>query len=103
MDVSPDRFDPPPHVLSQFIIIERHPKPVVSPRDEQLYLRLVNAAFAMRRKTLANNLKASFGLDNDGAKAVLAAAGVDEKVRGEALSLQALCRVADAIAEQARS
>ena len=56
-----------------------------------------SAAFAMRRKTLANNLKASFGLDNDGAKAVLAAAGVDEKVRGEALSLKELCRVADAL------
>lgn len=97
MDVPADAFDPPPHVQSQFIIIERHLKPVVEPRDEQLYLRLINAAFAMRRKTLANNLKASFGLDNDGARAVLAAAGVDERVRGEALSLQELCRVADAL------
>lgn len=97
VDVPPDAFDPPPHVQSQFIMIERHPAPVVSPRDAQLYLKLINAAFAMRRKTLANNLKAAFGLDNDGAKAVLDAAGVDEKVRGEALTLQELCRVADAI------
>ena len=97
MDVSPDHFSPPPHVLSQFIIVEKHPAPVVQPRDEQMYLRLVNAAFAMRRKTLANNLKAAFGLDNDGARAVLNAAGVDERVRGEALTLQELCRVADAI------
>lgn len=98
-DVSPDAFDPPPHVQSQFIIIERHLKPVVEPKDRQLYLRLVNAAFAMRRKTLANNLKAAFGFDNDGAKAVLNAAGVDERVRGEALTLQELCRVADAITD----
>lgn len=97
MDVSPDAFDPPPHVQSQFILIERHLTPVVAPKDEALYLKVINAAFAMRRKTLANNLKAAFGLDNDGAKAVLSAAGVDERVRGEALTLQELCRVADAI------
>ena len=100
MDVPADAFDPPPHVLSQFIIIEKHLTPVVQPRDEQLYLRLIGAAFAMRRKTLANNLKASFGFDNDGARAVLNAAGVDERVRGEALTLQELCRVADAILDR---
>lgn len=96
-DVPPEAFDPPPHVQSQFIVIERHPEPVVTPRDPQIYLRLINAAFAMRRKTLANNLKAAFGLDNDAARAVLAAAGVDERVRGEALTLQELCRVADGL------
>lgn len=100
MDVPPEAFDPPPHVQSQFIIIEKHLTPVVTPKDEQVYLRLINAAFAMRRKTLANNLKAAFGLDNDGARAVLEAAGVDERVRGEALSLQELCRVADVVTEK---
>lgn len=99
MDVGPEAFDPPPHVQSQFILIEKHLTPAVMPRDEQLYLKLINAAFAMRRKTLANNLKAAFGLDNDGARAVLAAAGVDERVRGEALSLDELCRVADALTD----
>jgi len=97
MDVPADAFDPPPHVQSQFILIEKHLTPAVQPRDERLYLKLINAAFAMRRKTLANNLKAAFGFDNDGARAVLDAAGVDERVRGEALTLQELCRVADAI------
>lgn len=97
VDVPPEAFDPPPHVQSQFIIIERHATPVVTPKDEQIYLRLISAAFVMRRKTLANNLKAAFGFNNDGARAVLSAAGVDERVRGEALTLQELCRVADAI------
>ncbi|MBR7189310.1 MAG: ribosomal RNA small subunit methyltransferase A [Clostridia bacterium] len=100
MDVGPDVFDPPPHVQSQFIMIARHGQPLVEPKDEKTYLKLISAAFAMRRKTLANNLKASFGLDNDGARAVLRAADVDERVRGEALTLQELCRVADAIMER---
>ena len=100
LDVSPEAFDPPPHVQSQFIAIERHAVPVVAPMDEAVYLRLITAAFAMRRKTLANNLKASFGLSNEGAQATLKAAGVDPRVRGEALTLQELCRVADILAER---
>ena len=101
-EVGPEAFDPPPHVTSCFIRIDRHATPIVAPKDEQLYRRLIHAAFAMRRKTLANNLKAAFGLDQQQAKDVLAAAGVDERVRGEALSLEELCRVADAIFEIVR-
>ena len=92
-DVAPEAFDPPPHVTSQFIRIDRHGTPVVPPKDEALFRRLIRAAFAMRRKTLANNLKASFGLDQAAAKAVLERAGVDERARGEALTLEELCRV----------
>ena len=100
-DVPPEAFSPPPHVQSQFILIERHGAPVVTPGNWTRYLRVINAAFAMRRKTLANNLKAAFGLSNDGAQAVLEDAGVDARVRGEALTLQELCRVADAIGKRA--
>lgn len=98
-EVPADAFDPPPHVTSCFIRIDRHGTPIVTPKDEQLYRRLIHAAFAMRRKTLANNMKAAFGLDQQQAKDALAAAGVDERVRGEALSLEELCRVADAISD----
>ena len=98
-EVPAEAFDPPPHVTSCFIRIDRHGSPIVTPKDEQVYRRLIHAAFAMRRKTLVNNLKAAFGLDQQQAREVLAAAGVDERVRGEALNLDALCRVADAIIE----
>lgn len=98
-EVPAGAFTPPPHVDSRFICIDRHETPVVTPKDPQLYRRLIRAAFAMRRKTLANNLKAAFRLDQQAAKAVLAAAGLDERVRGEALDLEALCRVADILAD----
>ena len=97
LELPPEAFDPPPHVTSCFMRITRHETPVVTPRDEETYLKLINAAFAMRRKTLANNLKAGFGLSQQDAAKVLESAGVDVRVRGEALSLEALCRVADAI------
>ena len=101
-EVPAESFDPPPHVTSCFIRIRRHETPVIEPKDEQLFRKLIRAAFAMRRKTLANNLKAAFGLEQQQTKAVLSAAGVDERVRGEALDLHQLCRVADAISDVTR-
>ena len=97
-EVPPEAFSPPPHVMSCFVRIDRHAQPPVVPKDRGLFLRLINAAFAMRRKTLANNLKASFGVSQEAAREILRAAGVDDRIRGEALDLEALCRVADALA-----
>ncbi|MDO4865658.1 MAG: 16S rRNA (adenine(1518)-N(6)/adenine(1519)-N(6))-dimethyltransferase RsmA [Clostridia bacterium] len=99
-EVPPEAFNPPPHVMSCFMRIDRHSRPPVVPKDRALFLRLINAAFAMRRKTLANNLKAGFGISQEAAREILLAADVDERVRGEALDLEALCRVADALAER---
>lgn len=98
-EVPSEAFNPPPHVQSQFIIIRRHAVPVVTPRDERLYLRVVSAAFAMRRKTLANNLKAAFGLDQTAAVRALEDAGLDARVRGEALSLGELSRLSDVLSD----
>ena len=98
-EVPPEVFNPPPHVMSCFLRIDRHETPIVSPRDRGTFLRLINASFAMRRKTLANNLKAAFGLDQAGAVAALTEAGLDPRVRGEALSLEELCRLSDVISE----
>ena len=97
-DVSPEAFHPMPHVVSSFIRIDLFDDRPIKPKDEKIFLRLINAAFAMRRKTLANNLKASFGMEADRIRRVLANAGVDERVRGESLSLEQLCAVADEIA-----
>ena len=99
LDVPSEAFNPPPHVQSQFIIIRRHGVPIVTPKDERLYLRVINAAFAMRRKTLANNLKAAFGLDQAAAVSALEGAGLDARVRGEALSLQELSRLSDVLCD----
>ena len=96
-DVAPEAFDPPPHVMSQFIRIDRWETPPVAPKDPALFRRLIRAAFAMRRKTLVNNLKASFGMSQDAARQALVDAGLDERVRGEALTLEELYCVYNAI------
>ena len=98
-EVPPERFDPAPHVVSCFLKIDAWDAPIVTPKDEALYRRVVQAAFAMRRKTLANNLKTSFGVSQEQAQAVLGAAGLGDKVRGEALTLAQLSDVSDALGE----
>ena len=102
VEVPPEAFDPAPHVVSSFIRIDTYPQPPVTPRDEKLFLKLINAAFAMRRKTLCNNLKAAFGLDQTAARAAIVGVGLDERVRGESLTLTELARVADGLVEASR-
>lgn len=96
-DVPPDAFFPKPHVVSSFIRIDLFEDRPVKPANEKLFLRLINAAFAMRRKTLANNLKAAFGMNQAEAVAALEAAGLNAQVRGEALKLEELARLSDCL------
>lgn len=96
-EVPAEAFNPPPHVTSDFVSIDRYEQPLFVPNDEKLFYDVIQAAFAMRRKTLSNNLKASFGISQEQATKVLEQAGVPEKVRGEVLSLEDLCRVSEAL------
>lgn len=97
LEVPPEAFDPAPHVMSCFVRINVYDEKPVAPADEELFLRLIGCAFAMRRKTLANNLKASFSFSQTEAVEVLTLAGLNDKVRGEALSLEQLAALSDVL------
>ena len=71
--------------------------PPVKPLDEALFFKTVHAAFAMRRKTLVNNLQSAFALGRDEAVRAVEEAGQEARVRGEALTMQALCDVSNAL------
>ena len=68
-------------------------------RDAKLYRATVRAAFLSRRKTLENNLMQAFKLTRERAQAVLQAAGVPEKARGETLSPEQLAKLADLLCD----
>ena len=68
-------------------------------RDAKLYRATVRAAFLSRRKTLENNLMQAFQLPRERAQAVLQAAGVPEKARGETLSPAQLAKLADLLCD----
>ena len=89
-------FTPPPKVDSAFVVMPFRPKPAVQPRDEGDFFRVVGAAFALRRKTLANAIMATLRLTRETAAALVAGAGLDPLVRGEKLSLAEFAAVADA-------
>ena len=98
-EVPPERFDPAPHVDSCFIQIQKYESPIVELEVLPMLRRTIQCAFAMRRKTLANNLKASFGLSGTQAGEILNQCRLPATVRGESLDINALYRVSQALNE----
>jgi 16S rRNA (adenine1518-N6/adenine1519-N6)-dimethyltransferase len=90
-DVAPGAFRPPPKVQSAIVRLT----PWVQspwPGCDVVQLRaLVKAAFAQRRKTLRNNLKAIIDSDR------LEALGIDPSARAETLELTRFIEIANAI------
>ncbi len=99
MEVPPEAFTPRPHVDSALIELTLHEEKPVSAQNEGMMLKVINTCFAMRRKTLLNNLSAGFSIPREVGQQWLKAAGLDEKVRGEALTLEEIARLSDVITE----
>ena len=85
-------FYPAPNVDSAVVRIDID-RSKLDGENKNLIHKLVRSAFAMRRKTLVNNLNATFGISKTEAAERLLRAGLDEKVRGEALSLDDYVRM----------
>ena len=92
--VSPGNFFPPPRVESSVIRLDRVDCGLTS-QERAAACRMADAAFATRRKTIANSCKTFFSGQGATGKQILgvlpdifAAAGIDPKRRGESLSLE---------------
>ena len=92
--VSPGSFIPAPKVSSSVIRLDIVPPPV-SVRDEKVFFRVIRAAFAMRRKTLSNNLANEFKITKAEATEIIKNCGFSETVRGEALSIFDYAKISD--------
>jgi 16S rRNA (adenine1518-N6/adenine1519-N6)-dimethyltransferase len=92
--VPPGAFRPPPKVESAVLRLEPLPSPRVDLPDEQRFEAVVRAAFARRRKTLANALAAGLGLSVGATREAATSAGVDPGRRAETLSIQEFAEVA---------
>ena len=100
LDVPACMFTPPPKVDSAFVVMPRRKSPPVQVRDEAMFFKVVSAAFAMRRKTMENNLIASFRVPREQAKAWLEAGGVAAGARGETLSMQQFADISNLIGQK---
>lgn len=101
-DVPADCFVPRPKVDSAVLKLVPLDKPAVETKDEKLFFSLVRAAFNMRRKTLVNALGPVLGssMSKDEITALVEAAGLDARIRGERLSLAEYAKLADLAAEK---
>ncbi len=95
LDVPACLFTPPPKVDSAFVVMPRRKAPPVQVKDEALFFKVAAAAFAMRRKTMENNLIASFRVPREQAREWLAACSIPEGARGETLSLSDFAALAN--------
>ncbi len=93
-------FQPPPKVESTVVVLE----PLAAPRypagEWSATSRLITAGFAQRRKTLVNALvNASYPVER--VRDALAAAGLDPRIRAEAVDLPAWSRLTLALQQSA--
>ena len=85
----PDAFTPPPDVHSTVFRWRFAPRFAELGIEEDGFLRFVRKAFAQKRKTLVNNLRAA-GFAPAVAVAAMEQAAIDPQARAEALSIEAL-------------
>ena len=97
--VAPSSFMPRPKVDSIVIRLDRLEQPRVELKDEKIFFDIVRNSFNMRRKTLWNALK-SFGLDKESMEGVFKDAGIDQKRRGETLSIEEFGALANSLYEK---
>ncbi len=83
-------FLPPPKVESALVELVRRPKPPVEVRDEARMFALVQAGFAVRRKTLRRALAGVIDAD------AFARAGIEPTARAESLTLDQWAALSDA-------
>ncbi len=96
-DVPPTAFSPAPKVQSAIVRLAPWQKSPWPDCDEAMLRRVVQAAFAQRRKTLRNNIKSML---NDSALEEL---GIDPGARSETLELSQFIAMANAVSAADKS
>lgn len=96
--VPPTVFNPVPNVDSAIIHMSKYQEKPVEVEDEAFFFRVVRQSFVQRRKTLRNNLIVGLGKEEATKEKIdmaIEGAGLDPKVRGEALSISNFSHLTD--------
>lgn len=100
-DVTPDNFLPPPKVTSSVVRIELYDKPIYKVNSEKMLFKTIAGAFSQRRKTLLNSLSSYFsGISKEKISEIISQLGFPPDIRGERLSVEDFCRLADEIEKE---
>ena len=96
--VSAGNFMPAPKVNSAVVRIDLYKEKPVVPKNEEVFFKVIKAAFGQRRKTLANALQTGFPtLPKEEIIRIITECGFDERIRGEKLSTADFAALADKI------
>ena len=90
--VSRSIFWPAPNVDSKLVGFTRR-ETAGSEESREKVFRIIDAAFAQRRKMLRSALSSLYG-SSSAAEAILIKAGIDPTLRGEALQVESFCKIA---------
>ena len=102
-DVAPGAFRPPPKVWSSVMRLKFRPRINADVADQNLLWETVSAGFALKRKTILNNLRHASGhlqevlKRNGGASIVLCKANVELQRRAETLTMEEWGRIVRAM------
>lgn len=97
--VPPDVFEPPPKVDSAVITLRMLPTPRISAEARESLFSLATMAFQRKRKTISNGLMMGTGSSRAEIEDLLARAGIDPKLRPQAVDLQSWLRLANEVSE----
>jgi 16S rRNA (adenine1518-N6/adenine1519-N6)-dimethyltransferase len=93
--LKPGAFYPRPKIDSTVVRLTRRASPAVAVADEHHFLQVVRAAFAYRRKTLANSLSLALGVQRKVVAQALEHIDLDTEIRGEQLAIADFARLSD--------
>ncbi len=92
LDVPKESFIPAPNVESAVITLEVVKEKYKEIKDEKKLFEIIKYAFMQRRKTLINALQ-NAGIKKEKIKETLKKLEIDEKIRGEALTLEQFIKI----------
>ena len=99
-NISPASFFPRPKVSSTVLLLRARENPDMhfGALSRRMFFATLRAAFGQRRKTLLNALSNGEGMpDKEALRLAISAAGLDEGVRGETLSVEEFVRLSNEI------
>ena len=102
MDVPPSSFIPQPNVGSAVVKLTKYTEPKVKVKDEKYLFEIIRTSFNQRRKTLSNSLSNNpgLGVSRDKVTDALVKMGIDERARGETLTLEQFAELSDILQSQ---
>jgi 16S rRNA (adenine1518-N6/adenine1519-N6)-dimethyltransferase len=90
---------PASKVDSSVIRMDIRPEPENPVNNEEMFFKMVHAAFGQRRKTASNSISSGMGISKDVVARAIAECGFEPSVRAETLDMSQLAALSEKICE----